>query len=95
MSHCPYCWEEARGIKSIFQSHEIELAENRTRVRTIVVGMNAMTGTAYTVLTDAYLPDRGTRRRIGFTKAKAGADMPKQSLCAGVPARFVRAIDER
>jgi hypothetical protein len=30
-----------------------------------------------------------------LTKAKAGADMPEQSLNGGVPARFVRAIDER
>jgi hypothetical protein len=55
-----------------------------------------MTGTACTIFKGAYLAGpRGTRRRIGAHQAKAGADMPEESLNGGLPARFVRAIDER
>jgi hypothetical protein len=89
-------WEEARGIKSIFQSHEIDLAENRTTVGHIAVGVNAMTGTACTILKGAYLAEpRGTRRRIGSHQGKGRCGHAEQSLYAGLPARFVRAIDER
>jgi acetyltransferase-like isoleucine patch superfamily enzyme len=83
------------GIKSIFQSHEIDLEQNATTVGTIVVGVNAMTGTACTVLKDAHLPDRSILGAGSLlTKAKPGADMPEQSLYAGVPARAVRHIED-
>lgn len=83
------------GIKSIFQSHEIDLEQNATTVGVIVVGVNAMTGTACTVLKDARLPDRSILGAGSLlTKSRAGAEMPEQSLYAGVPARAVRHIDD-
>ena len=83
------------GIKSIFQSHEIDLEQNATTVGVIVVGVNAMTGTACTVLKDARLPDRSVLGAGSLlAKTRAGAEMPEQSLYAGVPARAVRHIDD-
>lgn len=82
------------GIKSIFQSHEIDLAANKTTVGVITIGSNAMTGTACTVLKDAYLPDRSVLGAGSLlTKAPSGADLPEQALYAGVPAKFVRAVE--
>lgn len=81
------------GIKSIFQSHEIDLVADRTTVGTIRLGQNAMTGTACLVLKGAYLPDRSILA-AGSLLAKANPDTPPESgLYVGRPARKVRELD--
>ncbi|BBY28623.1 acyltransferase [Mycolicibacterium sediminis] len=83
------------GIRSIFQSHEIDLMENRTKVGRIVLGENAMTGTGCTLLMDSELPPRSVlAARSLLTKAKRREDLPESGLYAGVPARFIREVTD-
>ena len=81
------------GIRSIFQSHEIDLADDETTVGRIVLGPNAMTGTGCTLLKDAYLPEKSVlAARSLLTRARE--EMPTSTLYAGVPAKPVREIDD-
>lgn len=82
------------GVRSIFQSHEIDLEDNQTKVGRIELGVNAMTGTGCTVLKDAYLPEKcvlGARSLLA--KKRPGLEMPVSMLYAGIPARPVKPID--
>lgn len=82
------------GIKSIIQSHEIDLAENRTTVGRVILGENAMSGTACIFLKDSYLPPRSILAAGSLlAKAKESNETP-EGLYAGTPARFVREIAE-
>jgi acetyltransferase-like isoleucine patch superfamily enzyme len=85
----------ALGIKSIFQSHELDLADNTTTPGRIILGKNAMTGTACILLMDSYLPERSVLAAGSLlTRAKQGDNMPVSSLYAGVPARFIREVKD-
>jgi acetyltransferase-like isoleucine patch superfamily enzyme len=82
------------GLRSIFQSHEIDLEDNETTVGRIVLGENAMTGTACVLLKDAYLPERSILAAGSLlTKAKQTDNLPARGLYAGVPARFIREVN--
>jgi acetyltransferase-like isoleucine patch superfamily enzyme len=83
------------GIRSIFQSHEIDLEDNQTKVGRVVLGENAMTCTACTLLKDSHLPDRSVLAAGSIlTKSKDGASPPTSGLYAGAPARFIREVKE-
>jgi acetyltransferase-like isoleucine patch superfamily enzyme len=85
----------ALGIKSVFQSHELDLVENTTTPGRIILDKNAMTGTACILLMDSYLPERSVLAAGSLlTKAKQGDSMPVSSLYAGVPARFIREVKD-
>jgi acetyltransferase-like isoleucine patch superfamily enzyme len=83
----------ALGIKSVFQSHELDLADNTTTPGRIILDKNAMTGTACVLLMDSYLPERSVLAAGSLlTRAKPGDKMPVSSLYAGVPARYIREV---
>ncbi|MCV7282566.1 hypothetical protein H7J88_23300 [Mycolicibacterium flavescens] len=83
------------GIRSIFQSHEIDLANNRTTVGRIVLGEGAMTGTAVIMLKDSHLPDRSVLAAGSIVvKAKGGTELPSANLYGGVPAKPIRPVSE-
>ena len=81
------------GIRSIFQSHEIDLSEDKTTVGRIVLGENAMTGTGCTLLKDSYLPDRSVlAARSLLIKPRQGEVLPVSNLYGGVPARPLKEV---
>jgi len=83
------------GIKSIIQSHEVDLADNTTNPGRIVLHRNAVTATGCILLKDSCLPERSVLAAGSvLTKAKEGHDMPASSLYGGAPARFIRELNE-
>jgi len=82
------------GIRSILQSHEIDLQTDETAPGRIVLGENAMTGTGCTLLKDSYLPDHSVlAARSLLVKAKDPGKMPAKTLYGGSPARPLKEID--
>lgn len=82
------------GIRSIFQSHEIDLTEDKTAIGRIILGENAMTGTAVIMLKDSYLPERSVLAAGSIAaKAKEGAELPPSSLYGGIPAKPLRPLE--
>ncbi|OBG26730.1 hypothetical protein A5764_04805 [Mycobacterium sp. 852002-51057_SCH5723018] len=83
------------GIKSIIQSHELDIADNKTTVGRVVLGKYAVTSTACVMLKDSYLPDRSMLAAGALlVKAKEGSELPTSGLYAGAPARFVKEVGE-
>lgn len=83
------------GIKSIFQSHEIDLAQNKTTVGRVVIGERAMTGTAVIMLKDSHLPDRSVLAAGSIVvKSKPGIELPTDRLYGGVPAKPIRPVED-
>lgn len=83
------------GIRSIFQSHEIDLVENKTTVGRIILGEQAMTGTAVIMLKDSYLPERSVLAAGSIVvKGKEGVELPSSSLYGGVPAKPIRPVGD-
>jgi hypothetical protein len=83
------------GIRSIIQSHEIDLAINETSPGRVILGVGAMSGTACVMLKGAYLPEHSVLAAGALlNKSKPGADMPTHALYGGVPARFLREIKD-
>lgn len=83
------------GIRSILQSHEIDLTEDRTSPGRIILGENAMTGTGCTLLKDSYLPSRSVlAARSLLVKAKNPEQLPVSTLYGGVPARPLKEVKD-
>jgi acetyltransferase-like isoleucine patch superfamily enzyme len=83
------------GIKSIIQSHELDLADFESRPGRVVLDSNAFTGTACILLKDAYLPERSVLAAGSvLSRAKDRDNMPVSSLYGGAPARCIREIKE-
>lgn len=83
------------GIKSIIQSHELDVANNENTVGRVVFGEKAVSSTACVMLKDSYLPDRSMLAAGSvMVKAKDGSELAKSGLYAGVPARFVKEIKD-
>ena len=83
------------GIKSIIQSHEIDLTDNKTTLGRVVFGENAMSGTACVILKDSYLPERSVLAAGSvLVKAKKGTQLPTAGLYGGAPARFIREVKD-
>jgi acetyltransferase-like isoleucine patch superfamily enzyme len=82
------------GLKSIFQSHEVDLANNTTEPGRIVLGSYAVTSTACILLKDAYLPERSVLAAGSvLLRAKEGVELPASGLYGGIPARFIKKHD--
>lgn len=83
------------GVKSIFQSHELDLAEDRTTIGRIILGENALTGTAVLMLKGSHLPDRSILA-AGSTAVtgQEGVELPPSSLYGGVPAKPIRPLED-
>lgn len=83
------------GVKSIFQSHEIDLAEDKTTVGRITLDENAMTGTAVIMLKDSHLPYRSVLAAGSIAvKGKEGIELPSSSLYGGTPAKPIRQLED-
>ncbi|MBD1319027.1 acyltransferase [Gordonia hankookensis] len=80
------------GIRSIIQSHELDLYDNATSIGTIDIGEYVFTGTAVLVLKGARIPDR-TVVAAGATWTELDDDA-SPGLYAGTPARRLKAIDD-
>lgn len=83
------------GIKSTLQSHEADLAENKSKPGRIILGRNAMTGTGCILLKDSYLPERSVLAAGSvLSRAKDRDSMAVSGLYGGAPARFLREIKD-
>ncbi|MCG5431641.1 hypothetical protein LV457_04960 [Mycobacterium sp. MYCO198283] len=83
------------GIKSIVQSHEIDLVDNKTTLGRVVLGAYAMSGTAVILLKDAYLPERSVLAAGSVVlKRREGAELPTSTLYGGVPAKPLRPVPD-
>jgi acetyltransferase-like isoleucine patch superfamily enzyme len=81
------------GVKSIIQSHELDLVHNKTEPGRVVLDKNAVTSTGCILLKDSCLPERSVLAAGAvLRKAKEGENMPTSSLYGGAPARFIREI---
>lgn len=82
------------GLKSILQSHEIDLVKNETGVGQIILEENSMTGTGCILLKGARLPEKSVLA-AGSVLTKARDDALKPcGLYAGAPAKFVRELKD-
>ncbi|MDD7811219.1 hypothetical protein [Mycolicibacter sinensis] len=83
------------GLKSIIQSHELDLVENKTEPGRVIVGSMAVTSTGCILLKDSALPERSVLAAGSvLLKAKKGETMPIAALYGGVPARLIRQIEK-
>ena len=83
------------GIKSILQSHEIDVMKNESHPGQVILEENAMTGTGCILLKGARLPEKSVLAAGSvLTKAPRGAEMPTHGLYAGAPARHVRELKD-
>ncbi|MBV8787812.1 MAG: hypothetical protein JOZ00_14140 [Mycobacterium sp.] len=82
------------GLRSIFQSHELDLAENVTEPGRIVVGSKAVVSTGCILLKDSYLPAKSLLAAGSvMLRPKIGAELPESGLYGGSPARFIKERD--
>jgi acetyltransferase-like isoleucine patch superfamily enzyme len=83
------------GLRSIFQSHEIDLLKNETGVGQIILEENSMTGTGVIMLKGAVLPEKSVLAAGSvLTKAPSNVELQTHGLYAGAPARFVRELSD-
>lgn len=83
------------GIKCIIQSHELDFVDNTTKVGQIILGRYATIVTGCVMLKGSYLPDWSVLGAGSvMVKAKDGIELPKSSLYAGAPARFVKELTD-
>lgn len=83
------------GLKSIIQSHELDLVANKTEPGRVIVGSKAVTSTGCILLKDSVLPERSVLAAGSvLPKAKKGETMPSAGLYGGVPARLIRQIEK-
>ncbi|WP_299576191.1 hypothetical protein [uncultured Williamsia sp.] len=79
------------GVRSVFQTHELDLVDNRARAGDIVVGDRCFTATGVQMLQNSYLPDRSLLAS-GSTRTRTAAGDPPGQLYAGTPARACKDI---
>ncbi|QRY61674.1 hypothetical protein JVX90_14800 [Gordonia sp. PDNC005] len=76
------------GIRTVMQSHEIDIVANETTVGIVRIGENAMLATACLVLKDARVPAYSiVAAGSTVTAARPDEELP-QGLYAGSPARW-------
>jgi acetyltransferase-like isoleucine patch superfamily enzyme len=82
------------GIKSILQSHELDLVDNRTEPGRIVLRRYAVTATGCILLKDSYVPEKSLLAAGSvLLQAKEGVELPTSGLYGGSPARFIKQRD--
>lgn len=83
------------GVKSVFQSHEIDLVDDKTTVGRIVLGEYSISTTSVTMLKDSALPARSVLAAGSLlAKKRDGVEQPESSLYAGVPAKPVAPVSD-
>lgn len=81
------------GVRTILQSHQIDLARNKTTVGKVVIDENAITLTGCVLLMDSHLPPRSILGAHSLLM-KSHEDEGKSGLYAGNPAKFLHELDE-
>jgi len=83
------------GLRNIILSHELDYAENKTEPGRVVLDRNAVATAGCILLKDSYLPERSVLAAGSvLARAKDADNMPISALYGGVPARFIREINE-
>jgi acetyltransferase-like isoleucine patch superfamily enzyme len=82
------------GIRTVVQTHQIDLQRNRTAVGKVVIDENAITFSGCVLLMDAYLPPRSVLGAHSLLMKPHSSDEQKSGLYAGNPAKFVHEFDE-
>lgn len=82
------------GTRTIMQTHEIDIVENRTTIGTIVVGERSLTSTACLILKNARIPGFSVVAAGSVVTASGPADEGKPGLYAGSPAKWRREMPE-
>lgn len=78
------------GQRTMLQSHEMDVHENRQTIGAILIGERALVSTGCILLKDAVLPPRSVLA-AGSTLAKwKNADIPQSGLWGGTPARYIK-----
>lgn len=83
------------GVKSVFQSHEIDLAEDKTTIGRVILGEYSISTTSVIMLKDSFLPARSVLAAGALMgKAREGVELPESMLYAGVPAKPVAPVSD-
>ncbi|MBD0864081.1 hypothetical protein IA539_23230 [Gordonia sp. zg691] len=82
------------GTRSILQSHEIDIVENRTTIGTITIGERSLTATACLVLKNARIPAFSLVAAGSVVTASSDESPGDAGLYAGAPARWRRELPE-
>lgn len=87
-------WSAVGGIRSILQSHEIDIVNDETTVGVIVIGERSLTATACVLLKGARVPPFSLIAAGSLVRAARPDDVEKPGLYAGSPARWRREMPE-
>ena len=76
------------GVRSILQSHEIDIVTNRTTIGVIVIGERSFVGTGCMLLKNAHVPSESLIAAGSVVLARRSTDDLKAGIYAGNPARW-------
>lgn len=81
------------GLRSIFQSHELDIVRNRTTIGTIIIGEYSLVGASSLVLKNAVIPPKSfvAAGSVVTANVQPGAE---PGLYAGAPASWKRQMPE-
>ncbi len=82
------------GLRSIFQSHEIDVARNETFCGQIILEPNAMTGTGVLLLMGARVPEKSVLAAGSVLTRQRDDAMKPYGLYAGAPAKYIRELKD-
>lgn len=82
------------GTRTILQSHEIDIVENRTTIGTIFIGERSLTSTSCLILKNARVPGWSVVAAGSVVTASGTAEEGKPGLYAGSPAKWRRELPE-
>lgn len=76
------------GVKSILQSHEIDIVRNRTTIGRITIGDQSFVSTSCLLLKNAHVPDRSYVAAGSVFLANRSDEVPRPGIYAGTPAKW-------
>lgn len=82
------------GTRSILQTHEIDIVEDRTTIGTITIGEQSLTSTSCLILKNARVPGWSVVAAGSVVTASGSGDEAKPGLYAGSPAKWRREMPE-
>ncbi|WP_078113496.1 hypothetical protein [Gordonia sp. IITR100] len=82
------------GTRSLLQSHEIDIVEDRTTIGTITIGERSLTATACLILKNAAIPPYSLVAAGSVVTASTDSATGDAGLYAGAPARWRRDLPE-
>ncbi|WP_238421092.1 hypothetical protein [Gordonia sp. 'Campus'] len=82
------------GTRSLLQSHEIDIVEDRTTIGTITIGERSLTATACLILKNAHIPAFSLVAAGSVVTASNKATAGDAGIYAGAPARWRRELPE-